>query len=81
MRSRLSRTALSGKPTTFEDSCLAGADVNLDLDEVGIDSKHGGAIRFEEHPKQTAFRAQRVTQNIDSSQLLCVARRIWPIAP
>ena len=27
------------------------ADVHLDFDKVGVDSEHGGAKRFEKHPK------------------------------
>jgi hypothetical protein len=56
-----------GQTDYIEDACLSGADVDLNLDEVGVNSKDSGAIRFEEHPEQTAFRAQRVTQNIGSS--------------
>ena len=45
-----------GQAHYVEDACLAGSYVYLNLDEVGVNSKDGGAIRFEEHPKQTAFR-------------------------
>ena len=38
-----------GQADDVEVAHAARANVHLDFDEVGVDSKHGGAERFEEH--------------------------------
>ena len=50
-RSRLSRTAASGRPTVWKTSFSAtdAAIVHLDIDEVGVDSVDSRAVSFEEH--------------------------------
>jgi hypothetical protein len=49
IRSRLSFTALSGKPTTFKVRHARGTHVHFHLDEILVDPVHEGADRFEEH--------------------------------
>jgi hypothetical protein len=43
-----------GQTDHVKDACLARAHVHLDLDQVGVNPKDGGAVCFEEHPKQEA---------------------------
>ena len=45
---------------------MRGTHIDLDFHEVGVDPKHRGAERFEEHPKAEGLaqsEAQSVTQN------------------
>ena len=50
-RSRLSRTAASGRPTVWKTILLRNhaAIVHLDIDEVGVDAVNSRAESFEEH--------------------------------
>jgi hypothetical protein len=48
IRSRLSFTAISGRPATFKISLLAWPDVHLNFHEIGINAKHCRAECFEE---------------------------------
>ncbi len=48
MRSRLSRTAVSGMPTMTKSRADAGGvHIDFDVDEVGVDAVDGGATGFE----------------------------------
>ena len=48
MRSRLSRTAISGMPTVTESRAIAGGvHVDFDVDQMRIDAVHGRAAGFE----------------------------------
>ena len=49
-RSRDSRTAASGRPTVENSSSQDDAgEVDLHVDDVGVDAVDGGAAGFEEH--------------------------------
>ena len=50
-RSRLSRTAASGRPTVWKIVFFRNhaAIVHLDIDEIGIDSVDSRAVSFEKH--------------------------------
>ena len=51
MRSRLSRTAASGRPTVVKWSSfeLDARDIDFDIDQVGVDAINRGGKGFEEH--------------------------------
>ena len=48
MRSRLSRTAVSGMPTVMKSRALPRVHVDFDIDQVRVDAVDGSAAGFEQ---------------------------------
>ena len=73
MRSRLSFTAMSGRPTTLKSPGLPGTNVHLHLHQIGVDAKDGGAECFEVHVSTDVTTSGGRKSNANASINLVVA--------